>query len=144
MLVLLDLSHSRLINSSISAPLKAQLDGEIAPKEDGYSPVNTQDQELKAFQEAGGNNTNAGGDAEQSKNTSPNTKPEALLSVTQLILRRGLIVLVSVVILAIGVALHIVFPAPEPSAHSRANFTLNWANDSTPTPLVPLDLTPNL
>lgn len=88
-------------------------------------------------------NTNAGGaggnNADQSKNTS--TKPHVLLSVTQLILRRGLICLVSVLILATGVALHVAFPAPEPSAHSRANFTLSWANESTPTPLAPLDLT---
>ncbi|XP_044077770.1 multidrug and toxin extrusion protein 1 isoform X2 [Siniperca chuatsi] len=125
--------------------LKAQLDGEKAPKADGYSLVNTQDQELKADHEAGGNNTNAGGtegDAEQSKSTS-NTKPQALLPVTQLILRRGLIFLGSVLILAIGVAFHIAFPAPEPSAQSRANFTLNWANESTPTALATLDLTSN-
>ncbi|XP_070773264.1 multidrug and toxin extrusion protein 1 [Enoplosus armatus] len=127
-------------------PNTAQLDGEEAPKADGYSPVNTQDLELKVGHEAGGNNTNAGGtveDAKQSKNT-PNTKPQALLSVTQLILRRGLIVLASVLILAIGVAFHIIFPAPEPSAQSRVNFTLDWANDTTPTPLAPLDLTPDL
>lgn len=125
---------------------KAQLDGEDVPKADGYSPVNAEDQELKAAHEAEGNNANAGGtegDAEQSKNTS-NAKPQALLSVSQLILRRGLIFLVSVFILAIGVVLHIAFPAPAPSDRSWANFTLHWSNDSTPTPLVPLDLTPNL
>uniref|UniRef100_A0A8C4GSY8 Multidrug and toxin extrusion protein n=1 Tax=Dicentrarchus labrax TaxID=13489 RepID=A0A8C4GSY8_DICLA len=91
----------------------------------GYSPVNTQDQELK------------------SKNAS-NTKPQLLLSVTQLILRRGLIFLILVLILVIGVAFHIAFPSPEPSAQRWANLTLHWANDSTPTPLVPLDLTPHL
>uniref|UniRef100_A0A3B4TFK7 Multidrug and toxin extrusion protein n=1 Tax=Seriola dumerili TaxID=41447 RepID=A0A3B4TFK7_SERDU len=79
----------------------------------------------------------------QSKNNA-STKPQALLSVTQLILRRGLTFLVSVLILAVGVACHFAFPAPEPSAQSRANFTLNWANASTPTPPAPLDLTPNL
>lgn len=96
--------------------------------------------------EAEGNNTNARGtegDTEQSKNTS-NTEPQADLSVTQLILRRGLSVLVAVLILAIGIIIHIAFPAPEPSALSRANFTLSWANDSTATPLAPLELTPNL
>ncbi|XP_044077772.1 multidrug and toxin extrusion protein 1 isoform X4 [Siniperca chuatsi] len=132
-------------NTQHLCTLKAQLDGEKAPKADGYSLVNTQDQELKADHEAGGNNTNAGGtegDAEQSKSTS-NTKPQALLPVTQLILRRGLIFLGSVLILAIGVAFHIAFPAPEPSAQSRANFTLNWANESTPTALATLDLTSN-
>ncbi|XP_045896767.1 multidrug and toxin extrusion protein 1 [Micropterus dolomieu] len=133
---------SEAMMPDISDCPSVQLDGEEAPKADGYSPVNTQDQEQKVGREAGGNNTNAGvteRDVEQSKNT----KPEALLPVTQLILRRGLIALVSVLILAIGVIFHIAFPAPEPSAQSKANFTLNWANDSTPTPLAPLDLTPN-
>ncbi|XP_035523082.1 multidrug and toxin extrusion protein 1 [Morone saxatilis] len=127
-------------------PNTAQLDGEDASKADGYSPVNTQDQELKAGHEAEGNNTNTGGtegDAEQSKNAS-NTKPQLLLSVTQLILRRGLIFLIFVLILVIGVAFHIAFPSPEPSAQRWANLTLHWANDSTPTPLVPLDLTLHL
>ncbi|XP_022618518.1 multidrug and toxin extrusion protein 1-like isoform X2 [Seriola dumerili] len=126
--------------------LKAQLESEEVPKADGYSPVNNQDLQLKASYEAEGNNNNAGGaegDAEQSKNNA-STKPQALLSVTQLILRRGLTFLVSVLILAVGVACHFAFPAPEPSAQSRANFTLNWANASTPTPPAPLDLTPNL
>ncbi|XP_070699469.1 multidrug and toxin extrusion protein 1 [Pempheris klunzingeri] len=127
-------------------PNTAPLDGEVVPEEDGYSPVNTQDQELKAVHEAEGSNTNAGGtevEAEQRKNTSK-TKPHALLSVTQLILRRGLVFLGSGLILAIGVVFHIAFPIPEPSVKGMANFTLHWSNDSTPTPLAPLDLTPNL
>lgn len=81
--------------------------------------------------EAKGNNTNAGGtegDAEQSK-----TKPETVLPVTQLILRRGLTLLVTVLILVIGVIFHVAFPMPEPTVHSSANFTLSWANYSTPT-----------
>ncbi|KAF1378562.1 hypothetical protein PFLUV_G00191840 [Perca fluviatilis] len=139
---------STVINEEIvpdisDCPNTAQLDTEKAPKADGYSPVNTQDQEVKAGHEAEANNTNtrgAEGDAEQSKKTS-STKTQALLSVSELILRRGLIFLISVLILAIGVAFHIAFPVPEPSSHSRANFTLNWANDSSPTPLAP---NPNL
>uniref|UniRef100_A0A3B4YE52 Multidrug and toxin extrusion protein n=1 Tax=Seriola lalandi dorsalis TaxID=1841481 RepID=A0A3B4YE52_SERLL len=109
-------------NTQHLCTLKAQSESEEVPKADGYSPVNTQDLH---------------------KNNA-STKPQALLSVTQLILRRGLTFLVSFLILAIGVVCHIAFPAPEPSAQSRANFTLNWANASTPTPPAPLDLTPNL
>nr|XP_046266919.1 multidrug and toxin extrusion protein 1 [Scatophagus argus] len=127
-------------------PNTAQVDNKEASKSDGYSPVNTQDHELKADHEAQGNNTNARGteeDAEWNKNTS-DTKPQELLTNSQLFFRRGLTLFVSVLILAIGVALHIAFPIPEHTAHSRANFTLNWANDSTPTPLAPLDLTQNL
>lgn len=125
---------------------KAQSDSEEAPKADGYSAVNTQDQEREEGHEAQGNNTNTGGEgrnAEQNKNNS-NTKPQALLSVTQLILRRGLVLLVSVLILAIGVAFHLGFPPPEPTAQSKTNLTLNWANDSTSTPLTPLDLISSL
>ncbi|KAM6983890.1 multidrug and toxin extrusion protein 1 [Tautogolabrus adspersus] len=124
-------------------PVPAQLDSEEVPKTVGYSAVRTEDQELKANHEKDGNNTAAGGadgDAEQSKNT----KPQKLLSISQLILRRGLILIVSFLILIIGVAFHIAFPAPEPSVQSRANFTLNWANDSTATTLTPMDLTTNL
>ncbi|XP_034462990.1 multidrug and toxin extrusion protein 1 [Hippoglossus hippoglossus] len=127
-------------------PNKAQSDGEVVQESDGYSPVNTQDQELKAGHEAEGNNTSTRGtegDAEQSKHTS-NTNTQELLSVTQLILRRGLIVSVMVLILAVGVAFHIAFPAPEPSTQSMSNFTLNWANVSTPTPSALLDLIPTL
>nr|XP_020453994.1 multidrug and toxin extrusion protein 1-like [Monopterus albus] len=122
----------------------AQLDcEEKAPKADVYSAVNTQDEELNV---AEGNNPISGGtegDAEQGKNTL-NTKPQVLLSVSQLILRRGLTFLACVLTLAIGVSFYLVFPPPEPSAQSRANFTLNWANNSTPAPLAPLDLTPDL
>ncbi|XP_027129534.1 multidrug and toxin extrusion protein 1 [Larimichthys crocea] len=96
-------------------PNTAQLDGEEAPK--GYNPVNTQDQELKWPRSC--------------------FYPSAVL-------RRGLTVLVSALVLAIGIALHFAFPAPEPPVQSMANFTLNWANDSTPTPLAALDLTTNL
>ncbi|XP_019941734.2 multidrug and toxin extrusion protein 1 isoform X1 [Paralichthys olivaceus] len=123
---------------------KAQSNGEVGS--DGYSPVNTQDQELKAGHEAEGNNTDAGGtdgDAEKSKHTS-NTKTQELLSFTQLILRRGLVFLVSGLTLVIGIVFHIVFPGPEPPAQSMSNFTLNWVNVSTPTPWAPLDLTPTL
>lgn len=87
--------------------------------------------------EAEGNNTNTGGqvrDAEQNKNN-PDTKRQAPLSVTQLIVHRGLAVLVSVFVLAIGVAFHIWFLPLEPTAQSKTNLTLNWANESTPTPL---------
>nr|XP_020508650.1 multidrug and toxin extrusion protein 1-like [Labrus bergylta] len=120
-------------------PVTAPLDREEVPKTVGYSAVHTDDQELKANHEKDGNKSAAGG-ADESKNT----KPQMLLSVSQLILRRGFILIVLVLILIIGVVFHIVFPAPEPSVQSRANFTLNWANDSTATPLTPMDLNKSL
>lgn len=118
--------------------MKTQLNSEATAKADGYSPVNTKDQEVK-----GNSTTETERDAKQSKNTS-NTKTQALLSDTQLILRRGLTLLVLLLILAVGIAFHFAFPVPEPSVQSSGNFTLNWVNVSTPTPLPALDLTSNL
>uniref|UniRef100_A0A3Q1DHC7 Multidrug and toxin extrusion protein n=1 Tax=Amphiprion ocellaris TaxID=80972 RepID=A0A3Q1DHC7_AMPOC len=92
----------------------AQLNSEGASKNKDYNSVSTQDEELK------------------------------LLSVNQLILRRGLTLLVTVLILAVGVAFHIAFPPPEPSAQGWANVTLNFTSDSTPTPLASLNLTQNV
>lgn len=120
--------------------MKAQSDGGEAPKTDGYSPVNTLDQEMKAAQEPGIINTNAA-PSERDTEHNETTKPKVVLSTTQLIFRRGTALLVSLLILIIGVACHIAFPVPEQSAQSKANFTLNWANDSTPTPLAPLNFT---
>ncbi|XP_026225704.1 multidrug and toxin extrusion protein 1 isoform X2 [Anabas testudineus] len=119
-------------------PDTTQLNSEATAKADGYSPVNTKDQEVK-----GNSTTETERDAKQSKNTS-NTKTQALLSDTQLILRRGLTLLVLLLILAVGIAFHFAFPVPEPSVQSSGNFTLNWVNVSTPTPLPALDLTSNL
>ncbi|KAK1883302.1 Multidrug and toxin extrusion protein 1 [Dissostichus eleginoides] len=136
---------STLLNEAMvpdisDCPITAKLDGE-ALKSDGYCPVNSKDQELKVFPEAEDNNINAVGaerDAEQSEKTSKDTNTITLLSVTELILRRGLILVISVLILFIGVTFLLVFPVPEFSAKNSANFTLNWNNDSTPTPLSPL------
>lgn len=138
------LSEAMLLDVPYSQ-LAAQMNGDEAPKTDGYSPVSTQDQEQKASHEAEGNNTKAAGaekDSEQSKNTS-DAKPHELLSVSQLILRRGLVFVLLFLILVAGIVMHVIFPPPEPGAQGRANVTLNWANDSTPTPLAPLNLTSN-
>lgn len=105
-------------------------------KKDGYSPVIIQDPELKESHESEEKNMNAGGaerDAEQSKTS--NTVEEEKLSTSQLVTRRGFTLLFSVLMLAVGVVCHFAFPVPEPSLQSRANFTLSWANYSTPSPL---------
>ncbi|XP_037323230.2 multidrug and toxin extrusion protein 1-like isoform X2 [Pungitius pungitius] len=137
---------SAAMSEAISyCPDEGQLEGERAPEAGGYGPVNTQDQELEGGHETEANDTNTGrpvGEDEGSQKTS-NTKPSVLLSVPELILRRGLIFLVSALVLAIGVAFHIAVPVQEPSVQSRANFTQNWTNDSSPTPLAPQDLTPS-
>uniref|UniRef100_A0A3P8U295 Multidrug and toxin extrusion protein n=1 Tax=Amphiprion percula TaxID=161767 RepID=A0A3P8U295_AMPPE len=122
-------------------PDTAQSNSEGASKNKGYNSVSTQDEELKVDHE--GNNINTG-EAEKDAEHSKNTKPVKLLSVNQLILRRGLTLLVTVLILAVGVAFHIAFPPPEPSAQGWANVTLNFTSDSTPTPLASLNLTQNV
>lgn len=48
------------------------------------------------------------------------------LSTTQLILRRGLTLLVAVGLLAVGVSVH--FLVPLPVRPTDANFTLDWIN----------------
>ncbi|XP_077962786.1 multidrug and toxin extrusion protein 1 isoform X5 [Gasterosteus aculeatus] len=129
----------------ISSCPEAQLDGERAPAAGGYGPVSTQDQELKGGHEAETDDTNTGrpvGEDEGTQKTS-NTKPSAPLSVSELIWRRGLIFLVSALVLVTGVAFHIAFPVQEPSIQSRTNFTQNWTNDSSSTTLTPQDLTPS-
>ncbi|KAM9788495.1 multidrug and toxin extrusion protein 1 [Neosynchiropus ocellatus] len=52
----------------------------------------------------------------------PQTEAE-LLSVTQLVLRRGLVLLVSLLLLVLGAVLHFVTPTPEPSRHNSTNVT---------------------
>ncbi|XP_029924755.1 multidrug and toxin extrusion protein 1 [Myripristis murdjan] len=123
-----------LVPDISDGPNTAKLEGEEAPKAAGYSPVNTQDQELKPSHEAEGSNKDAGGPEGDA-----DVKPQAPLSVSQLVMRRGLTLLATVLILAVGVAIHFAFPPPEPSAHTRTNVTLDWANNSTPTSTTPLE-----
>lgn len=81
------------------------------------------------------------GEAERSKTKS--SEPPALLSLTQLVLRRGLTLVVLVLILAAGVALHVAFPVPEPTILSGANGTLIQDYNSTSSPLTLMDFTLN-
>ncbi|KAK5613376.1 hypothetical protein CRENBAI_022821 [Crenichthys baileyi] len=130
----------------IDCPESAQEKSETALRTEGYSCVNTQDQELKGGNESEENYTNSAvteRDAEKSKESSGNKAAEKL-STSQLIMRRGLTLLFSVLILITGVAFQIAFPVLEPHAQSVANFTLNLVNYSTPTPLNALSLTTGL
>lgn len=121
-----------ILMKDFPATLRAKVDGDESGRAEGYSPVNTKDQEVKAGSEEA--NSSAG----PAEEASPSTKARALLSTTQLILRRGSTVSVLLLILITGVAFHVAFPAPEPSG--RMNATLQWLNVSTPTALTPLDL----
>lgn len=60
------------------------------------------------------------------------TKPKVLLSMNQLVLRRGLTLLTAVLILIIGVTVHIACPLPEPYLQTQSNLTMDWSNFSTP------------
>uniref|UniRef100_A0A3B5QSW3 Multidrug and toxin extrusion protein n=1 Tax=Xiphophorus maculatus TaxID=8083 RepID=A0A3B5QSW3_XIPMA len=75
---------------------------------------------------------------------SSDSKAAEKLSTSQLIMRRGLTLLFSVLILITGVVFQIAFPVAAPSAQSVANATLDWVNFSTPTPLDALNLTTSL
>ena len=113
--------------------LKAQLEGDGMPA--GYSAVSTQNRDLKPrpdIEDSSKGLMETQGETE-CENT-PGIKPNAKLSLTQLIIRRGLTLLTTVLILAVGITVHFVFPPPEVSAQNRSNFTTDWANNSTPTP----------
>ncbi|XP_072302215.1 multidrug and toxin extrusion protein 1 [Eucyclogobius newberryi] len=100
------------------------VESEDASKTDGYCLTKTQSQEAKPVYDINSSTNNK------------NSKTEAALSVSQLILRRGFTLLISVLVLLIGIAFYISFPPPELLKHSRANSTLNWANGTTPAPVV--------
>lgn len=126
--------------------LKAQEKSETPPRTQGYSRVDTQDQELQRGHEPEQNHTNAvvtERDSEKSKDL-PGFKAAEKLSTSQLILRRGLILLLSVLILITGVAFQIAFPVPEHYTQNMTNIALNWVNYSTPTPLNVPNLTTSL
>jgi len=53
------------------------------------------------------------------------------LSITQLILRRGLTMFAAVALLAVGVCVHFLVPLPEIQT-SKANFTMDWINTTYP------------
>lgn len=92
-------------------------------------------QDLKADRAEVDNNaapSRAAGEAERSEATSG--QPPVMLSLTQLVLRRGLILLVLVLILAAGVTLHVAFPVPEPTIPSGVNGTLVQGYNSTSSP----------
>uniref|UniRef100_A0A3B3ZWJ6 Multidrug and toxin extrusion protein n=1 Tax=Periophthalmus magnuspinnatus TaxID=409849 RepID=A0A3B3ZWJ6_9GOBI len=98
---------------------------EDATKGDGYSPVKTLDQEEKPVNDINNQTT--------SDNKIPlDSETDAALSVSQLILRRGFTLLILILMLLIGIAFYITFPPPDFVMPSRANFTLNWANGTTP------------
>lgn len=53
------------------------------------------------------------------------TQPKTLLSTNQLVLRRGLTLLTTVLILIAGVAVHVACPLPEPLSPHQSNLTMD-------------------
>ncbi|KAJ8347655.1 hypothetical protein SKAU_G00262440 [Synaphobranchus kaupii] len=100
-------------------------------KASGYSAVSTQDQ---------GRATLVGPSRAQEEpgDGEGRVEPKALLSVTQLVLRRGLTMLAAILILVAGVAAHLAFPPPD--TPPRSNLTLHWSNSSTPAPPLNMSL----
>ncbi|KAM3869291.1 multidrug and toxin extrusion protein 1 [Diretmus argenteus] len=115
-----------------------ELEADDAPEPAGYSPVNTQDQEMRSVRESNEDTGGTEGGTEWIKNP-PDVQPTVRLSAAQLIVRRGLTFLATVLILAIGIAVHFAVPQPERSV--QTNSTLERANKSIHTPATPLDLT---
>ncbi|KAG7484774.1 hypothetical protein MATL_G00054270 [Megalops atlanticus] len=93
-------------------------------KANGYASVSTQEQ-----------GQGAGGREEQGE-PEGDSPPNAPLSVTQLVLRRGLTVLAAVVMLAVGMGLRLAYPPPDGLTQPWGNLTLDAENSSFPTPLL--------
>ncbi|XP_062408850.1 multidrug and toxin extrusion protein 1-like isoform X2 [Sardina pilchardus] len=72
---------------------------------------------------------------EQKAQGSKRRQPAALLSPSQLLLRRGLTVLALLLTLGVGVTVHLLLPLPESSWSSRTNGTIDAGNWTTATPL---------
>lgn len=119
---------SKLLTAATVPDLSDELPGgtEDATKSDGYSSVNTLDQEEKTVTDP--NHT-------ADKKITSDSKTETALPVSQLILRRGFTFLILTLILLIGIAFYISFPPPGLLTHSRANFTQSWDNGTTPAPM---------
>ncbi|KAI1903257.1 hypothetical protein AGOR_G00025350 [Albula goreensis] len=95
-------------------------------KATGYSPVCTQEQGRMGLSRTQEDPVDAEREAE----------PKVLLSVTQLVLRRGLTILAAVLILAAGVVVHLACPLPERAGHLQSNLTRDWDNSTTPMPVL--------
>lgn len=64
------------------------------------------------------------------------------LSITQLILRRGLTMFAAVALLAVGASVHFLVPLPK-TLSSETNFTLDWINTTyTPDQILSTALVP--
>ncbi|XP_072518700.1 multidrug and toxin extrusion protein 1 [Salminus brasiliensis] len=72
------------------------------------------------------------GKAEVENEEGQEGRPKKLLSVPQLVLRRGLTLLAAVLILAVGIVVHLTCPIPEPSLQIKSNLTMDWGNYTTP------------
>ncbi|KAJ0062039.1 hypothetical protein NL108_015279, partial [Boleophthalmus pectinirostris] len=104
------------------------VENEDATKGSDYCTIKTQDQEEKPLNDINNQTTS-------DNKIPPDSKTESALSVSQLILRRGFTLLILILMLLIGIAFYITFPPPDFVMPSQANFTLNWANGTTPAPV---------
>ncbi|KAI5620173.1 solute carrier family 47 (multidrug and toxin extrusion), member 1 isoform X1 [Silurus asotus] len=60
-------------------------------------------------------------------------QPKALLSVPQLVLRRGSAVLAAVLMLAVSIVAYLTCPPPQPFINLKSNHTTDWGNHTSPT-----------
>uniref|UniRef100_A0A8B9KPC4 Multidrug and toxin extrusion protein n=1 Tax=Astyanax mexicanus TaxID=7994 RepID=A0A8B9KPC4_ASTMX len=107
------------INQSFCNVINSQPISEDS-KASGYAPVCTKEQEKAKSAKADGENEEEGA-----------VRPKKLLSVPQLVLRRGLTLLSAALILVVGVAVHLTCPLPEPSVQMKSNLTIYSGNYTT-------------
>ncbi|KAF7697312.1 multidrug and toxin extrusion protein 1 [Silurus meridionalis] len=60
-------------------------------------------------------------------------QPKALLSVPQLVLRRGSAVLAAVLMLVVSIVAYLTCPPPQPFINLKSNHTTDWGNHTSPT-----------
>ncbi|XP_060791215.1 multidrug and toxin extrusion protein 1-like [Neoarius graeffei] len=94
----------------------------ICSKPSTYAPVNTKELTKSA---------NAQDEVEDRE--AGEVQHKALLSVPQLVLRRGLAVLAAVLLLAASVVVHLTCPLPQPFVQFKSNLTTDWGNHTNPT-----------
>ncbi|XP_007259652.3 multidrug and toxin extrusion protein 1 [Astyanax mexicanus] len=100
--------------ASVSQPISED------SKASSYAPVCTKEQEKAKSAKA---------DVENEEEVA--VRPKKLLSVPQLVLRRGLTLLSAALILVVGVAVHLTCPLPEPSVQMKSNITIDSGNYTT-------------
>ncbi|GAA6081848.1 multidrug and toxin extrusion protein 1, partial [Tachysurus ichikawai] len=96
----------------------------ICSKTSAYVPASTKDEKQ---------DKSVMGQEEVDDGEAGEVRLKAPLSVSQLVLRRGLAVLAAVLLLAASIVVHVTCPPPQPFIHLKSNLTTDWGNHTSTT-----------